>query len=101
MHITDSSSAYMENVWLWTADHDIDDPDWQDNNNTLVSISILVAGSLLAHVLTYINRFKLRSTPREDCLLKVQRQHGFMGRLLSMRSITSTISTRLKMFSRA
>ena len=27
MHITTSaSSLYMENVWLWTADHDVDDP---------------------------------------------------------------------------
>jgi glucan 1,3-beta-glucosidase len=27
MHITPSASGvYMENVWLWTADHDIDDP---------------------------------------------------------------------------
>ncbi|EDN10761.1 predicted protein [Histoplasma mississippiense (nom. inval.)] len=47
MHITDSSSAYMENVWLWTADHDIDDPDWQDNNNTLVQTSIYTARGLL------------------------------------------------------
>ncbi|EER45681.1 LysM domain-containing protein [Histoplasma capsulatum H143] len=47
MHITDSSSAYMENVWLWTADHDIDDLDWQDNNNTLVQTSIYTARGLL------------------------------------------------------
>ena len=27
MHITPSASGlYMENNWLWTADHDIDDP---------------------------------------------------------------------------
>ena len=27
MHVTPSASGlYMENVWLWTADHDIDDP---------------------------------------------------------------------------
>jgi glucan 1,3-beta-glucosidase len=25
MHITPSASGYFENVWLWTAGHDIDD----------------------------------------------------------------------------
>lgn len=24
MHITDRASAYLENVWLWTADHDLE-----------------------------------------------------------------------------
>ncbi|KAH7175250.1 hypothetical protein EDB81DRAFT_633625, partial [Dactylonectria macrodidyma] len=24
MHMTSKSSAYLENVWIWTADHDID-----------------------------------------------------------------------------
>ena len=24
MHVTDSASAYLENVWLWTADHDLE-----------------------------------------------------------------------------
>jgi glucan 1,3-beta-glucosidase len=34
MHVTASASGlYMENVWLWTADHDIDDP-----NLTQISI---------------------------------------------------------------
>jgi glucan 1,3-beta-glucosidase len=34
MHITPSASGlYMENVWLWTADHDIDDP-----SNTQITI---------------------------------------------------------------
>jgi len=34
MHITPSASGlYMENNWLWTADHDIDDPD-----NTMLTI---------------------------------------------------------------
>lgn len=26
LHLTRHSSAYLENVWAWTADHDIDDP---------------------------------------------------------------------------
>ncbi|PGH35768.1 hypothetical protein GX50_01351 [[Emmonsia] crescens] len=47
MHITKSASAYMENVWLWTADHDIDDPDLQDDNNTMVQTSIYSARGLL------------------------------------------------------
>ncbi|KAF7556581.1 hypothetical protein G7Z17_g1326 [Cylindrodendrum hubeiense] len=27
MHLTPQSSAYLENVWMWTADHDFDTPD--------------------------------------------------------------------------
>ncbi|KAH8898657.1 pectin lyase-like protein [Thozetella sp. PMI_491] len=27
MHLTKQGGAYLENVWLWTADHDLDDPD--------------------------------------------------------------------------
>jgi glucan 1,3-beta-glucosidase len=34
-HITTSGSAYLENVWLWTADHDIDDP-----SNLMVSVYV-------------------------------------------------------------
>ena len=26
MHVTKSASGYFENVWAWTADHDIDQP---------------------------------------------------------------------------
>jgi len=26
MHITKEASAYLENVWVWVADHDLDDP---------------------------------------------------------------------------
>ncbi|EEH47201.2 uncharacterized protein PADG_03299 [Paracoccidioides brasiliensis Pb18] len=47
MHITESSSAYMENVWLWVADHDIDDPHLQDDNNTMVQTSVYSARGLL------------------------------------------------------
>jgi hypothetical protein len=35
LHVTTSSSAYLENVWLWTADHDLDDP-----QNTQVSVYV-------------------------------------------------------------
>ncbi|OBT89627.1 hypothetical protein VE02_01780 [Pseudogymnoascus sp. 03VT05] len=35
MHITSSSSGYFENVWVWVADHDIDDP-----TNTQVTIAV-------------------------------------------------------------
>lgn len=27
LHLTHGSSAYLENVWVWTADHDLDAPD--------------------------------------------------------------------------
>jgi hypothetical protein len=39
MHITTSATAYLENVWLWTADHDLDVP-------TQDQISIYTARSL-------------------------------------------------------
>ena len=41
MHITESASAYLENVWLWVADHDNDDPDWTNDNNTMVSLNFV------------------------------------------------------------
>ena len=36
MHVTKSATGlYMENNWLWTADHDLDDA---RNNNTQLTI---------------------------------------------------------------
>jgi len=26
LHLTSTSSAYLENIWVWGADHDMDDP---------------------------------------------------------------------------
>jgi hypothetical protein len=36
MHITENASAYLENIWLWVADHDIDDPLLEDAKNDMV-----------------------------------------------------------------
>lgn len=36
MHINSDASVYVENVWLWVADHDIDDPRPEDNSNDMV-----------------------------------------------------------------
>lgn len=47
MHVTKSASGYFENMWLWVADHMIDDPDLIDANNTMVQCSIYVARGLL------------------------------------------------------
>ncbi|XWW97896.1 hypothetical protein V2A60_005892 [Cordyceps javanica] len=47
MHITKSGSGYFENVWLWVADHDIDDPDWDDDNNFMTQCSVYVSRGLL------------------------------------------------------
>ncbi|OAX78349.1 hypothetical protein ACJ72_07345, partial [Emergomyces africanus] len=47
MHITKTASAYMENMWLWVADHDVDDHDLQDANSTLPQTSIYCARGLL------------------------------------------------------
>ncbi|OAA43363.1 glucan 1,3-beta-glucosidase [Beauveria brongniartii RCEF 3172] len=47
MHITKSGSGYFENVWLWVADHDIDDPDWDDGNKFMTQCSVYVSRGLL------------------------------------------------------
>ncbi|KAK6535514.1 hypothetical protein TWF694_001969 [Orbilia ellipsospora] len=47
MHITKWASVYLENVWLWVADHDIDDPDVASDSNDMTQCSIYVARGLL------------------------------------------------------
>jgi hypothetical protein len=54
MHLTPSVSGYFENIWLWVADQyvvlyccsytrlnllasDVDDADWKDDNNEMVT----------------------------------------------------------------
>lgn len=41
VHLTPQSSAYFENVWMWTADHDIDTDD-QDQIDVYVGRGLLV-----------------------------------------------------------
>jgi len=41
MHITSSASAYLENVWIWTADHDLDIPS-QDQVSVFTARGLLV-----------------------------------------------------------
>lgn len=47
MHITKEASGYFENMWLWAADHMIDDGDLEDANNTMVQDSVRVGRGLL------------------------------------------------------
>jgi hypothetical protein len=47
MHVTKSASGYFENMWLWVADHMIDDPDLVSPSNDMVQTSIYVARGLL------------------------------------------------------
>ncbi|KAH9209807.1 pectate lyase superfamily protein-domain-containing protein [Leptodontidium sp. 2 PMI_412] len=47
MHLTSTGSGYFENMWLWGADHMIDDPDMTDANNTMVQTTIYVARGFL------------------------------------------------------
>ncbi|CAK7219086.1 hypothetical protein SCUCBS95973_003705 [Sporothrix curviconia] len=47
MHLTSGSSAYVENSWLWVADHDMDDPDWTNDNNTMTQVSVYNARGFL------------------------------------------------------
>lgn len=47
MHVTKTASGYFENMWLWVADHDIDDPDTTDPDNPMVQNSVYVARGFL------------------------------------------------------
>ncbi|KYK61874.1 Pectin lyase fold/virulence factor [Drechmeria coniospora] len=47
MHLRKSASGYFENMWLWVADHMIDDPDYVDAKNEMTQTSIYVARGLL------------------------------------------------------
>lgn len=47
MHVTPGSSGYFENVWLWIADHDIDDPDLESDNNFMTQCSVYCARGIL------------------------------------------------------
>ncbi|KAH6983653.1 pectate lyase superfamily protein-domain-containing protein [Ilyonectria sp. MPI-CAGE-AT-0026] len=46
-HITPKASGYFENMWLWAADHMIDDDDLEDANNRMVETSVYAARGLL------------------------------------------------------
>jgi len=47
MHLTPSGSGYFENIWLWGADHMIDDPDLESESNPMVQTSIYIARGFL------------------------------------------------------
>lgn len=47
MHITSQASGYFENVWLWVADHDIDDANLTDDNNSMSQCSVYAGRGLL------------------------------------------------------
>ena len=54
MHLSPDASAYLENVWLWVADHDIDDPDWTNDNNVMVSTDTDILHIMSISVQTHI-----------------------------------------------
>lgn len=47
MHLTKEASGYFENMWLWGADHMIDDPDFKDAANDMEQTSVYVARGFL------------------------------------------------------
>ncbi|KAL4805582.1 pectate lyase superfamily protein-domain-containing protein [Aspergillus unguis] len=47
LHLTPDASGYFENMWLWVADHIIDDPDLNDAYNDMTQVSVYVARGLL------------------------------------------------------
>lgn len=65
MHVTSQASGvYLENVWLWTADHDVDAPaDMHDVNHTRISVysgrGLLVEGKNIWLYGTSVEHFSL------------------------------------------
>ncbi|KAM7195859.1 pectin lyase-like protein [Rhypophila sp. PSN 637] len=47
MHVTKEASGYFDNMWLWVADHIIDDPLLEEANNTMEMISVYVGRGML------------------------------------------------------
>ncbi|KAL2014958.1 hypothetical protein VTK56DRAFT_6726 [Thermocarpiscus australiensis] len=47
MRLTSLASGYFENVWLWGADHMIDDPLLDDSTNNIEQCSIYIARGFL------------------------------------------------------
>ncbi|KAL3464344.1 pectate lyase superfamily protein-domain-containing protein [Aspergillus heterothallicus] len=47
LHLTSEASGYFENMWLWVADHMIDDPNLQDAYNDMTQVSVYVARGML------------------------------------------------------
>ncbi|KAL4820991.1 pectate lyase superfamily protein-domain-containing protein [Aspergillus spinulosporus] len=47
LHLTPEASGYFENMWLWVADHLIDDLDLNDAYNDMPQLSVYVARGML------------------------------------------------------
>ncbi|KAL4884771.1 pectin lyase fold/virulence factor [Aspergillus karnatakaensis] len=47
LHLTPQASGYFENMWLWVADHMIDDPNLDDAYNDMTQVSVYVARGML------------------------------------------------------
>ncbi|KAJ2894209.1 hypothetical protein MKZ38_007825 [Zalerion maritima] len=47
MHVTPGASGYFENMWLWVADHQIDDTDTSSPLNPIVPITVYAGRGLL------------------------------------------------------
>ncbi|KAL3486958.1 pectate lyase superfamily protein-domain-containing protein [Aspergillus germanicus] len=47
LHVTKKASGYFDNMWLWVADHMIDDPDLADELNNMEQLSVYSARGML------------------------------------------------------
>ncbi|KAL3462096.1 pectate lyase superfamily protein-domain-containing protein [Aspergillus heterothallicus] len=47
LHVTKKASGYFDNMWLWVADHMIDDPDLTDPLNNMEQLSVYSARGML------------------------------------------------------
>lgn len=92
MHITKSArNAYLENVWLWTADHDLDDEGRDTRISVYTGRGLLVEGQnvwLYVHVFSPSSIYACIYTDRTDT-----------GRLLSTTRCISSNSPTPSQFS--
>ncbi|KAJ5461211.1 uncharacterized protein N7458_002763 [Penicillium daleae] len=47
LHLTEKSSGYFENLWVWTADHDLDEPVGSANTTTASQLNIFTGRGVL------------------------------------------------------
>ncbi|GAB1214598.1 hypothetical protein ATERTT37_003762 [Aspergillus terreus] len=73
LHLTPKSSAYLENIWLWTADHDLDLRGVQIAQSTDVWLYNLVTKGMVEMV-TPVN---------ENATLSANNMNGFMASILA------------------
>lgn len=97
MHITKGASGLFENMWLWVADHDIDDAKLDDDSMWMPQLRFehLLFLFFCRHEIILI-RVQLALTWLVVSSLRVRIQYGSMELLQSTRLCISMPSTMLR-----